>query len=536
MDKKVNSYNNLCDQMIAEMEAATCSWWDITVIAYAHLEKGLEAISVREAEFIRNYGEKEYSDRWIYSEAYKRFKKILSASPKRYDLVYSDKASVIQEFKKIRTILSAAYDHLTFLSCIYSFLKCIDLSVDDWIGVWDEKEVGPLNGNIDYGFALYLRGEKMLTSAAKECSFYNQDLQMSFRTTLPHLIFWPVNTDLRGILIPLPTAPFFKETFNREARNSSLDVTLRIAVLPVDCTLTGSANNNVQPFLRMHKRTESSVYWEYVPEGQERITAKVMRDLENVINWDPHIIIFPEYCIGEKQLVAIKEYLLENKKTLSTKNLKFIVAGTTYETVENENGSFEHDNVCHVITPSCTWRSYKAEEYCDVIGEVKNKNELKDFTNVEILSHPAKELVIPYIKNVGYVQIPICRDVINSENTESVTGLVAERISPTLILVPAWSKSHDRFIKPLDRFVGLYYSCAVLCNSCTAAQDTRIGFVGVPQRYQTIHDMYMKEVTIERDVCRENCANRNESCIFMAKITNKANHTRDSIVFSFSRV
>lgn len=537
MNKESNGDSSLFNQMLSELEKATRSWWDITVILYTYLVKGLEFISVREAEFIRDYGDKEYSDKYIYTDAYKTFVKILSVSEDRYEISPSQMTEVIQEFKKIRAILGKDYNHLTVLSSIYSFLLCLDSYAGDWLDkIWDEKEVGPLNCNTELGFALYLRGNRMLTSAAKDCGFYDQNLQISFRAALPHLIFWQIRTNLRGVVIPLPSAPFFKGAINQKAQDGSLDISLRIAVLPLDCALSGSTEKSVQPYLKLHNRTNSSIYWEYAPDGQDRITAKLMKDLEAALKWNPHIIMFPEYSIGKEQLRKIEEYVLENKKTLIKKNLKFIIAGTTWETVEKEDGSFEYDNICHVIALTNTWKSYKAEEYCEYVGEAKNRDGSSLFTRVETLTHPAKELTTPYLQNIGYVQIPICRDVINSEGQQSIAGIVADRLSPTLILVPAWSPSHDRFIKPLDRFVGLYYSCVVLCNSCTAALGTRIGLAGVPQRYQAIHDMYMKHIPSECGVCRENCTSRDESCVFLANITNRANHTRDSIDFSFSRV
>ena len=61
MNKESNGDSSLFNQMLSELEKATRSWWDITVILYTYLVKGLEFISVREAEFIRDYGDKEYS-------------------------------------------------------------------------------------------------------------------------------------------------------------------------------------------------------------------------------------------------------------------------------------------------------------------------------------------------------------------------------------------------------------------------------------------------------------------------------------------
>ena len=465
-----------------------------------------------------------------------KLRNILETSHDNPYLRPTQKEFIIQEFKNTRTILGDHYNHLVFLSSVYSFLFCADSLVDVWLEKWDEKKVGPLNKNIEFGYALYLHGTSMLATAAKECEFPEQDVQINFSTSLSHLIFWPVDSIVHGVHIPQPAAPFFKWTLSDLRDTVALAISLRIAVLPLDCALFDSntmRGNDTQPFIRMRNRGDSSIYWEYLPEGQTRITKKVISFLEAALERDPHIIVFPEYCIGPEQLEAIKNYIANHKTILNMKNLKFIVAGTTWTTVVKTDDIIEHDNICHVLSSCDCWRSYKEAEYC---GVEWNELGLRYFNKVETLSNPAKELAIPYIQNVGFVQIPICRDVINSENADSITGIIAQRVAPALILVPACSPSHDRFISPLTRFARIHHSCAILCNCCSAAAGTHVGLVGVPQKTQQIHDIFMASKACERGLCSEKCVLEDCRCIFMAEITNRVNYTRDSIDFSISRI
>ena len=154
---------------------------------------------------------------------------------------------------------------------------------------------------------------------------------------------------------------------------------------------------------------------------------------------------------------------------------------------------------------------------------------------IETLSHPAREITIPYIQSIGYVYIPICRDVINSERDDSITGKIANYIKPALIIVPAFSTSHDRFIKPLDRFVRIHRSCVVLCNCCSCAKGEYVGLVGVPQQGQDVHDIKMNARPMMRGECAGTCASDKKNCVFYANITNEVSHTNDTLRFSLSQ-
>lgn len=549
MNQKENSDSSLYDAIMKGMESTNCSLWDITVLLYSSLINDLNTIDVHQSAFIRDYcdKDKERVDEWLISDSYKNFITTLkSPFQGNSNLRPSQKDEIIKQFKNFRTALGEAYNHLMFLSAIYTFLVCVDSQVDDWLTLWDQKEIGRLNANPDLGFSLYLRGTSMLKSAAEICEFATPDVQMNFSVTLKHLIFWPVNTNACGIHVPLPAAPFFKDDTGRLLKESEQGTPMRIAIIPFDCALfdcDGTGRATPPPFLSWKKRSESSGYWEYLPDAQERVTKKVIVLLDAALEQNPHIIIFPEYCIGPGQLKAIRDYITHRKEELRIKNLKFIVAGTTWETSTGENGATEFDNICHVISTCGIWKSYKAAEYCEVESysyqygeEDEQKVEFKGFTMVETLSHPAKELVAPYIQNVGYVQLPICRDIINSENIESIASIVAQRLIPAFVLVPAWSRSHDRFVNPLDRIVRIHRSCAILCNCCSAVLGNYVGLVGVPQKKQSPHDISMNKLECSRGACVENCTFESNRCVFLAIITNQASHTKDSIIFSLSRI
>ena len=58
MNTKANENSSLFDKYIMDMENASRSLWDIIVLLFSNLVNDLNAISVHQSEFIRDYCDK----------------------------------------------------------------------------------------------------------------------------------------------------------------------------------------------------------------------------------------------------------------------------------------------------------------------------------------------------------------------------------------------------------------------------------------------------------------------------------------------
>lgn len=109
----------------------------------------------------------------------------------------------------------------------------------------------------------------------------------------------------------------------------------------------------------------------------------------------------------------------------------------------------------------------------------------------------------------------ICRDIIDGEYTEKL----ARVFNPSMIIVPAWSKSVKSFDARVLSITDTAHSAALLCNCCNAvpSENLEVGTLYLPQKMERAMKATPKYLIRECN-CQNSCREK-EGCLYLIDIT-----------------
>jgi len=215
--------------------------------------------------------------------------------------------------------------------------------------VWIKKQlfkgkVRAISTNHECGYCLFLKEERMIDRLNAEVEFIgNLDLEINLTSPFRHLVFWNV-----GHTLSMPNIysfpkqnPVIKRLVGEEG---DMRARLDIAIIPFIHSWGQGMPKYPEPVQGHGVR----LFWRYPDEGIQRAKDRTLNLLRRALSQNPHIIIFPEYCIGPAQLCEIRKYLAEHSE--DAPNLLFLVAGSTWITEPDTSGGMDqHNNVSLVL-------------------------------------------------------------------------------------------------------------------------------------------------------------------------------------------
>ena len=264
----------------------------------------------------------------------------------------------------------------------------------------------------------------------------------------------------------------------------------------------------------------------YEAEAEEENAQRIIKLVNLAVKRGANIITFPEFVMSQKMEEALVNYLHNlNKETRNV--LMLVFAGTQYRMEGKDKGN----NVLSVYDAS-GWKIgeyYKYSPFLTQNGEqihgsllnerIQSSNRPRKLENCELLSNPGKECVLIDIDGIGRILPAICRDV-----TDGVyTRRLAELFLPSMIVIPAWSKSVTSFEGQLSMLADTIHTSSLLCNCCNAVGDVNSGNTAGTSQSNTEYKkttglfflpkkrdsaMKAKKLQIEKtSMCVENCVN-----------------------------
>lgn len=258
-------------------------------------------------------------------------------------------------------------------------------------------------------------------------------------------------------------------------------------------------------------------YVKYIEEEEADNVARVVKLLDLAIRREANIIIFPEFIMSKGMQNSVKDYL-QNLERNKKKQLSLVLAGTCYDwNCQNKTGN----NILHMFNANgieigCYYKYspflIREEEWYHGASLTKEKqkgessNQRRFIRNCEVLSEPGKKCTIVDIEVIGRVLPAICRDVIDGE----ITSYLTKKFMPSILMVPAWSKSVESFDAPLSALGETVHTVSLLCNCCNAVKNSGtkpIGKIFVPQKVET--KMVSRPTEIRRSKsCFSECRRR----------------------------
>lgn len=287
------------------------------------------------------------------------------------------------------------------------------------------------------------------------------------------------------------------------------------------------------------KDIEGEFYIKYCIEWDDDNIQRILALLDLAIDQGSHIIVFPEFIMSEPMLKAIQDHLgeLENGKR---NQLLLVLAGTHYDWDE---GKRRGNNVLHILNANGTdigvyykyspFRVQSEERMHGADLQKKDSSPVissrKYYKCCEILSDKGKECTLIDIEYIGRVLPAVCRDVIDGEYTLNL----ANAFLPSLLLIPAWSKSVYSFDTKLESIAKDIHTTSLLCNCCdaVAAGKKTIGRFCMPVKQKT--RMKAPPLPISRETgCKKLCKNRN-GCIKQIEVDFSCGQPKSRVVGTY---
>lgn len=435
---------NVDDKYLTELEKSE-TIFDMAAICYDILTQELD----NPAGFISEYVDEYVGEEKVESNP--NIALLTEFADDVADLIEDYPKSTFKEKKqrvldKMQKIELAAFGRRNenVLSVVFSLLSVIDSVVPMWNPIqW--KDPKPLNkGDSLEKYIVYPIGkcihEELIQKIGRE------------RKTVPG-----IDENLSNLII------LDRKKFPRKAelpklsyleRKSDGEKVIKIAII---------AGIDGQHFIVKHT-VGSKERIEYVEGWQEQIGKMIYKKMYRAIENGAEFIVLPEFCTSNEILSMIKTKLREWKMNSSLQSkLIAVFPGSTW-TDENDNVQFLLDANGNDIG-----------QYYKTVPFRKRKRGKKSngYEITEALEHPGYRCTFLYVNGLGYVLPATCRDVIDG----AYTDYYVEKLTPTLLLIPAWSSSGGSFEKPLKQYAADYFTNSVFCNGCGALrkQSTIIG-------------------------------------------------------------
>jgi len=369
------------------------------------------------------------------------------------------------------------------------------LAIDRYVKQKQGKcfDPAPLNKQYCEESYIYLDiTDNILNDAAEENNFSDMILPARIQYQMENLIILE-KTDLSEGMDPPQAVMLRMGHMNEEMPEIFTEKKLKIAVIPygeemildfpVDCGAMFHAEYKEQ----------------YLKAGFERF-AKLLEDaVENQAN----IVIFPEYVCNQRVQDSIQEWLKNRYEQEPEKisSLLLVVAGSGWMEDGNNVSYIYSYNGCLL------GKQYKSSEFSDFKNKGRNM--------VENLENPGKETTIIDIDGVGKILVGICRDI----SERAYIKRLANIFRPQFLLVPAWSKSVNiGFTKQFQEIATENHrTCSVLCNCCAAYRDmnpykTEVGIVVTPYKRGSVVEGTVDVISRSME-CVKKC--REKGCIFI---------------------
>ncbi|MCL2717951.1 MAG: hypothetical protein FWE14_04140 [Lachnospiraceae bacterium] len=247
----------------------------------------------------------------------------------------------------------------------------------------------------------------------------------------------------------------------------------------------------------------------YRNTDEEIMKKRCQTLLDAAICSNANIIVFPEYIVSKNMIIEIRCILKQKniEKPKSLDSLMMVIAGSTWDESNN--------NILYII-----------DRFGEVVGEYYKYSKFAKFSKpnfshgvfelCEKLTMPGKKCTLININGVGHVLPAICRDVIDEDYTSSL----AEFFHPSMVIIPAWSKSIASFHERIKSFANRFYTSSFVCNSCQAKGEFS-SCACIPIKPNTVIEG--KIVSINVKECKKNCEKK--GCIFLLKV----NYNRECI-------
>lgn len=379
--------------------------------------------------------------------------------------------------------------------CMFYILEALDSYVEKNLELVldDYRSYGPLNkGDSQTKCLVYLQERESFLSEAY-ADGGTTGFRKPLRETRIGAIFHTVLLIVRKR--PLPIPKIIPILLNRDCKQTiKQQKMIRIATIPYigfDTFLFHEANAQ-EPCIPS-KIPEGPFYVDYIEDLENDNVQRITTLLKLAVQGGANIIVFPEFIMSENMMDSIRGYLRKLEFSYK-KQLLLVFAGTCY----HWDGKNKGNNVLHMFNANGTeiGRYYKYSPFLiqseeKVHGTPLMPKQQEDclpkrryIKTCEILSDPGKECTLLDIEIIGRILPAICRDVIDDEFTTSLAKL----FMPSILMVPAWSRSVASFDARLSLLADTIHTASLLCNCCNAVEGTEkkaIGRLFIPQKQST---------------------------------------------------
>lgn len=407
--------------------------------------------------------------------------------------VEKDYLNLFSYTEQINYFRSIVIDHMDMditgqLSLMYSFLLGINTALksrkDSSFNIW-----GPLDTNDSNVYRLYLRPnttylDSFIAGVGKERNIDKDHLLASLDRFIfvKSTEFGLANNDClpKGILV--------------ETRQDNWDNgIIRIGISPLcyrknfDFVPPSAQDPKVQFFTVNYPSTID----------QKDFTDIVNQVLEDAIDKRCNIVVFPEYICSNQ----IKETISSSLKSLSKESQfvpDLVFAGTNWNQ-NNENELFVFNRY--------------GEEIGRYHKRIRFDSKLKDGIEwIENLNSGWNNNSFFCLPEIGYIMPAICKDALVCDGP---SDLFSKHFSPLLIVVPAWSKSINSFVRlgnsTIDNFTSFVVADA--CSAVCEKKDRTLGKGYIVTKDKTV--VGKQEVNIVNKNC--NFSNCKKGCLLVAK-------------------
>lgn len=465
----------------------------------------------------------------MYATQFEEFRENILFSTKKMNVNDYDAGSGFEDFKmnlieQFNKFLCPEMlsENICIPICIFYTLEAMDSYVENNLEqVFDTyKSCGPLNkGESNKDCLLYLQEKTSFFSNAYEGKEGFRKPMRSARIGAMFHSFLLLEKN-RLFHIPQINPIFIKES----CKGALIQKRIKIVAIPYigydtfrfcsfnsvgDC----KSNEITGPF-----------YVDYIPEYEEDNIKKIIELLDTAIRKEANIVVFPEFIMSEGMKNAIKRHLFQ-MPVQCKKNLMLVFMGTYYQW---NKGNCQGNNILYVFnangnevgsyfkySPFLVQSEEKIHGVKISSSKESNLPKRRQYCQkCEILSNPGEKCTLFDLVGIGRILPAICRDVIDGE----FTLFLANIFMPSLLIVPAWSKSINSFDARLISLADTIHTSALVCNCCNAVDPRKkvIGRFYMPAKKRTYMNAEVIDLCRNGD-CKKECK-ENNGCMFEIEI------------------
>ena len=369
--------------------------------------------------------------------------------------------------------------------CMFYVIEALDLYVEhnlqelDAYDVSEHGDCGPLNqGTSQEQCLVYLQEQESFLSGAYDAGDWGGFRKPLHQTRIGNLFHTVLLFERKRLLTPpenppqivrIPLSENFKDSILKQKK-------IFIASIPYIGFDTFQFHSSTKAeACKPGEIPDGMFYVEYPETWEADNIRRVLGLLDLAILNGAHIVIFPEFIMSMGMKNAIQNHL-SNLTPESRRQLLLVFAGTCYQREDGGKGN----NVLYMFNSrGMEVGSYYKYSPFLIQSEEQfhgakfpstkhgNSRQFRQYCDsCELLSNPGKVCVLLDIDVIGRVLPAICRDVTDGEYTTRL----AELFMPSLLVVPAWSRSVHSFESRLSVLANTIHTASFLCNCCNAVR------------------------------------------------------------------